>query len=79
MITISKLNNSIVFRCAIFWGPRAERPKVEGRGYGPRAEGGGTQTPKYFTEIKCPKSLQKAEAHLEHKRTSARDFLCEYI
>ena len=39
MITTSKLNSSIVFSLAIFWG----RGKTE---CGPRAEGRGTQTPK---------------------------------
>ena len=45
MIDTSKLNNSIVFSCAIFGVLKAKGTRVEGRGYGPRAEGQGTQTP----------------------------------
>ena len=32
---------------------------------------------KYFKEIKRVKSLQKAEAYLEPKRTSAMELFCE--
>ena len=45
MIDTSKLNNSIVFSRAIFGVLKAKGTRVEGRGYGPRAEGQGTQTP----------------------------------
>ena len=34
---------------------------------------------KYFREIKCFKSLQKAEAHLEPKWASTIELFCEYI
>ena len=37
------------------------------------------RTLKYFKEIKRSKSLQKAEAHLEPKRTSMIKLFCEYI
>ena len=39
MITTSKLNNSIVFKRAIFWGPRDDEMGAEGRG----AEGRGAE------------------------------------
>ena len=42
MITTSKLNNSIVFSLAIFWGARVDKMGAEGQG--PRAKGRGTQT-----------------------------------
>ena len=45
VIDTSKLNNSIVFSRAIFGVLKAKGTRVEGRGYGPRAEGQGTQTP----------------------------------
>ena len=33
---------------------------------------------KYFKEIKCLKSLQKAEMHLEPKRASTMELFTEY-
>ena len=33
---------------------------------------------KYFKEINCLKSLQKAEAYLEPKRISTMELFCEY-
>ena len=35
------------------------------------------RTLKYFKEIKRSKSLQKAEAHLEHKEASTMELFCE--
>ena len=34
---------------------------------------------KYFKKIKCSKSLQKAEEHLEPKRASTMELFCEFI
>ena len=34
---------------------------------------------KYFKEIKCLKSLQKAEAYLEPKQASMMELLREYV
>ena len=33
---------------------------------------------KFFKEIKCLKSLQKAEAYLELKQASMMELFCEY-